>query len=49
MNFGHIFHDKEDFFVKLSSIQDTIEQEGYNGLNRNLELSILIDLDNIIS
>ena len=23
--FGHIFHEKEDFSVKLSSIQDTIQ------------------------
>ena len=40
MGFGHIFHDKEDLFVKLADIQDTIQQEGYNDLNINVELSI---------
>ena len=49
MDFGHIFHDKEDLTIKLISIQDNIQQEGYNELNIEAELSILSDLHNIIS
>ena len=49
IDFGHIFQDKEELFFKLSSIQDTIQQDGYNDLNRNVEISILTSLENIIS
>ena len=49
MAFGHIFHDKEDMFVKLTSIQDNIQQEGYNELNMEANLTILTNLHNIIS
>ena len=48
-DFGHIFQDKEDLSIKLTSIQDTIQQEGYNDLKKNVELSILTNLHNIIS
>ena len=49
MDFGHIFHEKEEFSKKLSSIQDIIQQEGYDELNMEAELSIISDLHNIIS
>lgn len=48
MNFGHIFHDKEDLSIKLTSIQDDIQQDGYNKLNREGELANLSNLHNII-
>ena len=49
IDFGHIFHDKEDLSVKLTSIQDNMQQKGYNDLNREAELSILSNLHHIIS
>ena len=48
-DFGHIFQEKEDLSDKLTSIQDNIQQEGYTDLNREVELSILSNLHNIIS
>ncbi len=35
--------------VKLTSIQDTIQQDGFNDLNMNVEMPILTDSHNIIS
>ena len=48
-NFGHIFLEKDDLSDKLISIQASIQQDGNDELNREAELSILLDLHNIIS
>ena len=48
-DFGHIFHEKDDLSDKLITIQASIEEDGYDELNREAELSILLDLHNIIS
>lgn len=48
-DFGHIFHEKEDLSDKLIYIQASIQQDGYDELNREAKLSILLDLHNIIS
>ena len=49
LGFGHIFSDKAYLSVKLSSIQASIQENGYDNLNREEELSILFDLHNIIN
>ena len=49
MDFSHISQDKEEISNKLSSIRDIIQQDGYNDQNKNIEMSILTDLHNIIS
>ena len=49
MEFGHIFQEKDVLSKKSTSIQENIQQEGYNELNREDELPILLDLHNIIS
>ena len=48
-DFGHIFSLKEDLSVNLSSIQASIQENGYDVLNKEEELSILSDLHDIIS
>ena len=48
-DFGHIFSNKEDLSIKLSSIQASIQENGYDMLNREEELSILFDLHDIIN
>ena len=49
IDFGHIFKEKEDLSVKLSSVQEPIQQEGYNESNRESELAILTEMHDIIS
>ena len=48
-DFGHIFKEKEELSIKLSSVQDSIQEEGYNDSNRDSELAILLELHDIIS
>ena len=47
--FGHIFSQKEDLIANLSSIQASIQENGYDVSNREEELSILSELHDIIS
>ncbi len=48
-DFGHIFFEKEVLSDNLFSIQASIQEDGYDELNKDAELSILSDLHNIIS
>ena len=48
IDFGHIFQNKEEIIDQLCSIQDLIQQEGYNDQVRIKEKSILTNLHNII-
>ena len=49
IDFGHIFKEKQDLLVKLSSMQESIQEEGYNDYNRESKLVILTELHYIIS
>ena len=48
-DFGHIFSIKEDLSTNLSSVQSSIQENGYDALNRDVDLSILSELHDIIS
>ncbi len=48
-DFGHLFSQKEYLSTNLTSIQASIQENGYDASNSEEELSILSDLHDIIS
>lgn len=48
-DFSHIFHEKEILSDKLLLGQNSIQHDGYDEINREVELSLLLDLHNIIN